>query len=244
MERGTLVRWNSDKGFGFIKPETRGDTDVFIHISTLKHMARKPLVGDEILFHRENQPDGKVKAVKASIEGVAVIAGSSSAKVTHTPLSGPFNLPSNNKTHHSSRTSSSSVIGRIIFVLVVLNLGIYGFNKYQEFNATPVLTNEDVEQMHQTPATTIQQQSSAPQQSPTTRLIQPSAIVPSTTGSRLTQNTFRCEAGKTHCSHMRSCEEAMFYLKNCPNTKMDGDKNGNGKGDGIPCERQHCNSWR
>ena len=42
---------------------------------------------------------------------------------------------------------------------------------------------------------------------------------------------FQCR-GKTHCSQMTSCEEAMFYLKNCPGTKIDGD------GDGIPCEKQ------
>ncbi|WP_434953097.1 excalibur calcium-binding domain-containing protein [Shewanella sp. HL-SH4] len=209
MERGTLVRWNNDKGFGFIKPETSSDVDVFIHITTLKHMARKPLIGDEILFHRENQPDGKVKAVKASIEGVAVIAGSSQAKVADTPLSGPFNLPSNNKTHHSLRTSSSSVIGRIILVLIVLNLAIYGFNKYQHLNAAPIPTNEDVEQIEWTPA-----------------MQQPSSIIPS--------DQFRCEAGKTHCSHMRSCAEATFYTRNCPGTEMDGD------GDGVPCERQFC----
>jgi hypothetical protein len=44
---------------------------------------------------------------------------------------------------------------------------------------------------------------------------------------------FRCE-GKTHCSQMISCDEATFYLRNCPGTKMDGDN------DGIPCESQHC----
>ncbi len=44
---------------------------------------------------------------------------------------------------------------------------------------------------------------------------------------------FHC-AGKVYCSQMSSCAEARFYLRNCPNTKMDGD------GDGIPCERQWC----
>ena len=44
---------------------------------------------------------------------------------------------------------------------------------------------------------------------------------------------YRCD-GRTHCSQMTSCEEATFFLKNCPGTKMDGDN------DGIPCERQHC----
>jgi len=41
--------------------------------------------------------------------------------------------------------------------------------------------------------------------------------------------------GKTRCNQMTSCEEATFYIRNCPNTKMDGN------GDGVPCERQWCN---
>jgi cold shock CspA family protein len=45
---------------------------------------------------------------------------------------------------------------------------------------------------------------------------------------------FSCD-GRTHCSQMTSCEEATFFLKNCPGTQMDGD------GDGMPCERQLCN---
>ena len=40
---------------------------------------------------------------------------------------------------------------------------------------------------------------------------------------------FKC-GGKIHCSDMTSCEEAIFYINHCPNTKMDGD------GDGKPCE--------
>ncbi|MCI5222285.1 MAG: hypothetical protein D3924_06325 [Candidatus Electrothrix sp. AR4] len=33
---------------------------------------------------------------------------------------------------------------------------------------------------------------------------------------------------------MTSCEEATFYQRNCPGTKMDGDR------DGVPCEKQWC----
>jgi Excalibur calcium-binding domain len=44
---------------------------------------------------------------------------------------------------------------------------------------------------------------------------------------------YRCD-GRTHCSHMTSCEEATWFLRNCPDTKMDGDH------DGIPCEQQWC----
>ena len=49
----------------------------------------------------------------------------------------------------------------------------------------------------------------------------------------LITNNYRCD-GRQHCSQMTSCAEATFFLKNCPNTKMDGDM------DGIPCEEQWC----
>jgi hypothetical protein len=45
---------------------------------------------------------------------------------------------------------------------------------------------------------------------------------------------FRCD-GRTHCSQMHSCEEATYFMKNCPGVKMDGNN------DGIPCEKQWCN---
>jgi len=40
---------------------------------------------------------------------------------------------------------------------------------------------------------------------------------------------FSCD-GRQHCSQMTSREEAEFFIRNCPDTKMDGDH------DGIPCE--------
>lgn len=45
--------------------------------------------------------------------------------------------------------------------------------------------------------------------------------------------TFQCQ-GKQFCPQMTSCAEATYYLKNCPDTEMDGDN------DGIPCESQWC----
>ncbi|WP_083930850.1 excalibur calcium-binding domain-containing protein [Solimonas variicoloris] len=44
---------------------------------------------------------------------------------------------------------------------------------------------------------------------------------------------YSCD-GRTYCSQMHSCEEATFFLRNCPETKMDGNN------DGVPCERQWC----
>jgi hypothetical protein len=43
----------------------------------------------------------------------------------------------------------------------------------------------------------------------------------------------RCD-GRVYCSQMTSCDEATWFLKNCPGVKMDGE------GDGVPCESQWC----
>ena len=72
MFTGKLVRWNDGKGFGFIhlKAENR---DVFIHISALSHMSRRPLNGDVIVFDIVADTKGKPKAVNAKIEGIPQI---------------------------------------------------------------------------------------------------------------------------------------------------------------------------
>jgi hypothetical protein len=40
---------------------------------------------------------------------------------------------------------------------------------------------------------------------------------------------FHCD-GREYCSQMTSRAEAIYFISNCPNTKMDGDN------DGDPCE--------
>ncbi len=54
-----------------------------------------------------------------------------------------------------------------------------------------------------------------------------SASLPSATAQ------FSCD-GRTHCSQMRSCAEATYFIQHCPGTQMDGNH------DGVPCERQWC----
>ena len=40
--------------------------------------------------------------------------------------------------------------------------------------------------------------------------------------------------GRKRCSQMTSCEEATWFIENCPGMEMDGDN------DGVPCETQWC----
>ena len=61
------------------------------------------------------------------------------------------------------------------------------------------------------------------QQSPAD--VQPVAQVPVNSNP----NGYRCD-GRIHCSQMNSREEARWFVRNCPGTKMDGNN------DGEPCE--------
>ncbi len=67
--RGILTSWKDDKGFGFIKPDV-GTRDVFLHVSAVKGASRRPRPGDTIFYELTTEPNGKVRASNASIEGV------------------------------------------------------------------------------------------------------------------------------------------------------------------------------
>lgn len=69
----------------------------------------------------------------------------------------------------------------------------------------------------------------APPQPP----LQPVVATAPPAPAKPTQARYRCD-GRVYCSQMHSCEEATWFLKNCPGVKMDGNH------DGIPCERQWC----
>ncbi|MBE7214174.1 excalibur calcium-binding domain-containing protein [Shewanella benthica] len=140
MEKGILVRWKNDKGFGFIEPETANGKDVFIHISELKHMARKPMVGDSIEYRAQQQADGKIKAINASIEGVAVISASTT----------PRRASNANQSKSSQRRSKSSSI-ILIPLLIILGLGVFGFKRYEALSEQSNAPIQVTHELHQEP---------------------------------------------------------------------------------------------
>ncbi|WP_353259415.1 cold shock domain-containing protein [Prochlorothrix hollandica] len=83
MNRGRLKQWHDDRGFGFIQPD-EGNSDVFLHISALSKLSRRPQVGDIITYQLSRNPQGKLQANRATIAGVTASqprsSGRSSAK--------------------------------------------------------------------------------------------------------------------------------------------------------------------
>ena len=201
---GRLKRWNADKGYGFIA--VGGDIgDVFIHISALKHMSRPPVIGDVIYFRVNLKSDGKKEAVNANIAGVAALpSAKGSAK------------------NASKRSSNSKPI---VYLILLATIGFSAHKFYQPQLDTAPLQQKPESQPLSNSAPS--QRRAKPEPEEGYIIIEP-IIKPK---NKRSTNRYKCE-GKQHCSQMRSYQEALFYIKNCPNTKMDGDY------DGIPCEKQ------
>ncbi len=87
-------------------------------------------------------------------------------------------------------------------ILLVL-IGLAGWQIYAK-QSTPVITNADLKLLNE----------------PTNSTVLPSSSY---------EQNYSCD-GRQYCSQMNSREEAVFFINNCPNTKMDGDH------DGQPCE--------
>lgn len=69
-ETGKLVRWDDDKGYGFIQPKDGGD-DLFLHINDLSNTQRRPRENDIISFEAMTDERSRPKAVNAKIIGKA-----------------------------------------------------------------------------------------------------------------------------------------------------------------------------
>lgn len=60
--QGTLTKWNDERGFGFIKPESGGQ-DIFVNIKAFERGEGRPVEGARLSFAVEVGPEGKKRAV-------------------------------------------------------------------------------------------------------------------------------------------------------------------------------------
>ena len=60
---GEIVRWQDDKGFGFIR-SSKLSKDVFFHIRAYRASGKRPQVGERVVFVLEQNREGKLKAVQ------------------------------------------------------------------------------------------------------------------------------------------------------------------------------------
>ena len=68
---GTVVIWKDDRGFGFIQPSRGGR--IFVNINDFAQGLARPVVGDEVRFRIQIDPNGKPRAVSVSPVGMTAL---------------------------------------------------------------------------------------------------------------------------------------------------------------------------
>ncbi|MDQ7017129.1 MAG: DUF1294 domain-containing protein [Gammaproteobacteria bacterium] len=63
-QKGKIISWNEDKGFGFIDPSLGGEK-IFIHIKAFKNRNRRPEVNTLITYALSSDKTGRPRAIQA-----------------------------------------------------------------------------------------------------------------------------------------------------------------------------------
>ena len=66
--KGKITKWNDEKGFGFITPNTAGK-QIFIHISAFSNCYRRPEINQEVIYTLGTDKHGRPCAEDASLPG-------------------------------------------------------------------------------------------------------------------------------------------------------------------------------
>jgi CspA family cold shock protein len=68
MATGTVKWFNSDKGYGFIQPQSGGGKDVFVHISAVEKAGLSGLNEGQIVEYDEVSNKGKMAAENLKVK--------------------------------------------------------------------------------------------------------------------------------------------------------------------------------
>ena len=157
-------------------------------------------------FQLTNQNDF-LKSCQRALEGLQNSQHTPSERVNSSSRNSynttPKRIVSHSRRKTKRKSESGGFFGTIITVIIFGIIGYFVYGFIQDFLHRNELTNQPV--------------------------IQETLKIANTQAVSSNPNHFQCD-GRTHCSQMRSLEEARWFVRNCPNTQMDGNN------DGEPCE--------
>ena len=63
--KGKIIKWNDDKGFGFILPSD-SQKNIFVHIKSFSDKSLRPTEGQDVIYTVQKSDDGRDSAIKVS----------------------------------------------------------------------------------------------------------------------------------------------------------------------------------
>ncbi|MEG2359441.1 cold shock domain-containing protein [Acinetobacter sp.] len=239
---GKIKSFNAERGFGFIALEG-GQPDLFFHIKDFPNKSLPPKAGEKLQF-LIIEDQGKFKADH-------IVRLDLKAEQRHEGAGRPARESNRASQHHQAGSRKVKYIA-LIGLMIIAAAAAAAYGKYQGYQAQKQLKAQQLmleqqrivedqrkaqgklqdqvltEQGRKNLESRPEQIQSSPQPSKASagqEISRPAA------DSNPASARFKCD-GRTHCSQMGSYEEAVFFIRNCPNTQMDGNH------DGVPCERQ------
>ena len=224
---GKIKKYNTERGFGFIELEGN-QADVFFHIKDFPKGAGGGAKGGERLKFLIVKDNGKSKA--ANIARLDLKRSNTHNQFNQDKEVDRVIPPKNPASH-------KGMIFTIIGVVIIAILMGSVFQKYQVYQQSVKLkTAQLIEKQKKIVEDQRQAIGDLPEvkfSEKTENALKGGSIsvfdTPVAQNKTTSASSFRCD-GRTHCSQMTSYEEAVFFIRNCPDTKMDGDH------DGEPCE--------
>ena len=157
-------------------------------------------------FQLTNQNDF-LRSCQRALEGLQNSQHTTSERVNSSSRNSynttPKRIVSHSRRKTKRKNESGGFFGTIITVIIFGIIGYFVYGFIQDSLHRNELTNQPV--------------------------IQETLEIANTQAVNSNPNHFQCD-GRKHCSQMRSLEEARWFVRNCPNTQMDGNN------DGEPCE--------
>lgn len=124
---GTLVKWNDDRGFGFIEPSV-GTEEIFVHISAFPRDGVRPRTGEIISFDVDPRSDGKRRALRVMRPGSKAMR---------------------RRAHPRPAMRSRSPFAAAAGLLIVAAMGWYGYSCYDsEYKPAPTPTAQAIHTRH------------------------------------------------------------------------------------------------
>jgi cold shock CspA family protein len=114
--KGTLSKWNDERGFGFIRP-AEGGPEVFVHVSSFPRGGQRPRLNEVVTFALGQAASGKTRAVE--VHRAESAAGGTGRDDTS-----------------RTRRGRSPAFG-VVSLLILCALGAYGYAQYSRRHATP-----------------------------------------------------------------------------------------------------------
>lgn len=163
---------------------------------------------EEIFVHISAFKNSQRRPLVGDIITYDPIHSDGKLKAIRAKIKGLDNHESDRK-KQEKKPASSNIIGHLVSILIFLGLGFIGYTFFFK-NDSHSLVDNVASHVNEEPV------------SNTPVVVNKPSI------------EYHCD-GRTHCSQMTSKQEAIYFIKHCPNTQMDGDHDGN------PCESQFQN---